>query len=770
MNCKYEKCNIETINGKELCEFHSPIDEKTISEDEFKTHITQMINKGDLNFQGYVFSIPVEIHGKAYNKSANFQDATFYKQVLISSTTFNKPVLFVDVEFKAGLKLTNVNFGARTDFTRSRFTGSYLTEEVGPASIYCEQVTFHSGVGFVESEFQHQVYFRHCRFHGGETNFFRCVFEGGADFSESLFQNQSTEFGHSTLKGAIASFSQCKFRSKIIRFTKTNFLSESTSFEDATFSETTALYFNGAKFFGDEASFRKLTFDGDLFQFNGASFECVRTIFTEMTIQAKEVTFPNCHFFSTSGTYFLDTNISADKIDFTHCKATSKIFTFAAATLQSEEISFQLFEFADGSCSFNKTKFSGSVLAFDYCDFHCDYLDFTEAQFESSRISFKGAKIDCNSVNFSNAYFGGNVIFRDNPISASMLFSDVLFGDSSSFSFASPKFKHSFTEAIVLLFIRVNFIPYKSFFERIYPGKDFDDNSLGWQPRLVFRYCNMKEIFLSENDMSMFSFYRSAFFEESFLISSTWRPMNDKIFARFRFTAFQRQYTIHEDLFFTGQYRLTENFHPIIKSKTADDFSYPIHHSEIAEMYLRFKSAADKAKDYNLASWFYFNEIEMKRRHLVTEIRSTKKLYARVTKRVFGLSWVYSLYKVLAGYGEKPIWSFIWFTIFTTFFSIIHLYNGISVKNQGESLKDINYKLSLTWPPPFEVELSDIFYSLAFTLSRIIPTNYFPGKPMDLSPLTGTPWDYLFSIFNSIVLVLMVVFVAIGLKRHFRRF
>ena len=770
MNCKYEKCNIETINGKEFCEFHLPIDEKTISDDDFRSHISLMIRRGNLDFQGYVFSISVEIPHDVNPKRANFQNAVFHKLVHINGTKFNTTVSFENAEFKAGLKLTSVNFGGRTDFTRSKFTGSYLTEEVGPASIYCDQVSFHSGVDFSHSEFRHQSYFLQTVFHGEKANFFRCNFEGGADFSDSMFQNQSTEFRHSTFKGAFASFSRCQFESKIIRFTKANFLSEITSFISTKFSETTALYFNNTKFFGTEVSFRKLIFDGELFQFDGASFECESTNLSQMKIQAKKVTFADCRFFSTSETYFDDTNISADKIDFTRCKATSKLFSFTAATLQSKEISFQLFEFAGGSCSFNKTKFAGSVLAFDYCNFCCDYLNFTETQFESSRISFKEAKINCNSANFSNAYFGGNVIFRDNPISASILFSDILFGDSSSFSFGSPKFKHSFTEAIVLLFIRVNFIPYKTFFERIYPGKGFDDNSLGWQPRLVFRYCNMKEIFLSENDMSMFSFYRSAFFEESFLMSSTWRPMNDKIFARFRFTAFQRQYTIHEDLFFTGQHRLTENFHPIIKSKTADDFSYPIHHSEIAELYLRYKSAADKAKDYNLASWFYFNEIEMKRRQLIYNITSERKYFKRLVKRTFSLSWIYKVYKVLAGYGEKPMWSFIWFTIFTTLFSIIHLFNGISVKYHGKSFKDINYKLDLIWPPPFEVSLSDILYSLAFTLSRIIPTNYFPGKPMDLSPLTSTPWDYLFSIFNSIVLVLMVVFVAIGLKRHFRRF
>lgn len=769
MNCNYETCNEEAIDGKKLCEFHAPIDEKTISADEFSSHINQMINKGNLDFQGYVFSIPVEIHNKAYNKNANFHNAVFYKQVQISSTQFNAPVLFVDVEFKAGLKLTSVNFGARTDFTRSRFTGSYLTEEVGPASIYCEQVTFHSGVGFVESEFQHQVYFRHCRFHGGETNFFRCVFEGGADFSDSLFQNQSTEFGHSNFKGGITSFSRTKFESKVTRFTKASFLCESTSFDSAEFNKALAVYFNKTKYSGTDTSFRKMSFDGDILQFNDATFESERTDFSEMTIRAKEVNFSSAKFYSKSKVTFEMSKIDADIIDFSYCQSSGKIISFKNVEFESGLTFFQGFQTNNRECLFAGARFKGSDLLFNYSKFYCQLLGFNNCHVGCSRTSFEGSEFGEGDADFSETIFRGDLIFRNNSIRGSMLFCDTQFGELSVFHFHTPKFNALQNRPIILLFIRVRFNSYKTFFEQIIPGIVYNDVPLSSKPNFIFRYCYLKEIFLSENDMSMFSFYRCAFFEEAFFTSSQWPSTMEKISAMIPLIRFARRYAIHEDIIFSEKLRTTEKYSQLIKSKIENNTFYPTQYSEIAELYIRYKSAADKSKDYNLASWFYFNEIEMKRRQLTAEILTTKNRFYKYLKIIKpGRRWLYSFYRIFAGYGEKPVWSFIWFCVFTSMFTFIHLLNGIKYKMGDGTFKKINYKLTSEFI--FEVNFSDFLKSLELSISRVIPSTFLPGQPSDLSTLTNNFGDFILSLANSVFLALMVIFVAIGLKRHFRRF
>lgn len=744
MSCKYEKCNIETIDGNDLCQFHAPIDQKTISDDDFRSHISLMIRRGNLDFQGYVFSISVEIPHNVNPKRANFQNAVFYKLVQINGTKFNTSVSFADAEFKAGLELTSVNFGGKTDFTRSRFTGSHLTDKVGPASIYCELVTFHSGVDFTESEFQHQAYFLQTIFHGQEANFFKCKFQEGADFSRSKFNGQEVSFSHSEFGGPSTNFSGCHFQATSILFSKVNMHSDETTFALTQFEKTLSLNFEKAEFLGNLVDFGGMRFNGDQISFVDSNFSCKQVLFHNIEMSAKSFLLDRC---SIRGS-----------------------LSFISSIIEASMFSFSNFQIDGPQMDFTSAIVKAKYITFFEAQLCCDLLDFSHCKFECMLIVFHGTTFIGKSVDFSLTYFGGDVLFRKNRIRTSFLFIATQFAENSRFYFTDSLFEYDSQNINVIFFYKVRFNPSKAYFERISPGVAFESKETIELPILGLRYCNLKEVFFAESDMSIFSFYRCALFEEAFLTTPYWHSKKEVIIDFIQFLKFERRYVIHEDFVVSDRIPITESISPEFTSERDFEFVYPNQFSEVAELYLRYKSAADKARDYNLASWFYFNEFEMKRRQLVSDIRSTKKWYVRIVKRVFGLSWVYSLYKVLAGYGEKPMWSFFWLTIFTTLFSIIHLFNGISVKYHGESFKDINYKLDLAWPPPFEISLTDIFFSLAFTLSRIIPTNYFPGKPMDLSPLTSTPWDYLFSILNSFVLVLMVVFVAIGLKRHFRRF
>ena len=128
----------------------------------------------------------------------------------------------------------------------------------------------------------------------------------------------------------------------------------------------------------------------------------------------------------------------------------------------------------------------------------------------------------------------------------------------------------------------------------------------------------------------------------------------------------------------------------------------------------------------------------------------------------------YNLYKVFAGYGEKPLWSCWNFSIFTIFFSIVHLFSGLKIGND----KIINYDMSFSMETISVIFSgtfwSNFFQSFIYTLYRIIPVNYWPSVTNNVSPLglDGLLWSFA----NTSVLILLLTFIIIGLKRRFRRF
>ena len=167
-------------------------------------------------------------------------------------------------------------------------------------------------------------------------------------------------------------------------------------------------------------------------------------------------------------------------------------------------------------------------------------------------------------------------------------------------------------------------------------------------------------------------------------------------------------------------------------------------YNEIATLYRRFKTALDKTKDYTDAGLFYYNELEMKRKYF-----REKKNYGR-----WGL---YSLYKFFMGYGAKPLLSFIWLILSAFIFSGINLINGI----KDCTGRIISYEWALSLP-----NWTDWLISFQYTISRFLPKTYLPHNWAEIE----TTGSGLIPFFNSVVLILFLVFTGIGLKRHFRRF
>jgi len=347
-----------------------------------------------------------------------------------------------------------------------------------------------------------------------------------------------------------------------------------------------------------------------------------------------------------------------------------------------------------------------------------------------------------------SAYFGGtkfskDVFFVNNVIQKKMNFENISFLKDSNFYFRNPLIVPNKESEILINFLGINFLPFRTYFENI---RLIDAFSKQVKPELtmcfLFRYCQLNDVYFTGSDMSFFSFYKSNFDQARF-ISCDWREGKDSVLK----LPYKRRNILFEDFLFS-------NIAPNKKEESQFSEKYHIDDLELKEigsLYRRMKAALDRTKDYQESGWFYFNEFETKRRELKF---GPKKL-------------IYYLYKVFSGYGEKPFWSFIWFWIFVVIFSFIHLLSGLNTSD-GQ----INYDISLKWEAIrniFSGEfLGNWLNSFVFTFYRLIPVNYMPYTDSTITPvgLQGL----ILALLNTLILILMITFIGIGLKRQFRRF
>jgi len=376
------------------------------------------------------------------------------------------------------------------------------------------------------------------------------------------------------------------------------------------------------------------------------------------------------------------------------------------------------------------------------------YSDFSDTEF-ISKADFGGA-IFLNKALFHSTQFGGNTHFVGNQVYEGLDFIDIKFRETSTFYFGAPngpKKRNNKNNFITINFNHVLFNAFNTYFEKIpIPFKSYKKIKEEFvNVILTFRYCQLKDVYFTDNNMSLFSFYKSSFDQARF-ISSKWDPQNDRIL----FFPFKRKNVIAEERFFKdirnheGDKKYVENLKSNCKIEDLNGYE------DISSLYRQMKTALDNTKDYQEASKFYFNEFEMKRRALKEELKDR-----RWPRRLFSRISLYNIYKTFAGYGEKPLWSFWWFGLgvlgFTTLNYCLGFKKGIIL--EGGTID------------PLDATFWDSF---VFTLYRIIPANYLPYK--QIYDIPDNFWGMLIPFLNTAVLILFIAFIAIGLKRHFRRF
>jgi len=421
---------------------------------------------------------------------------------------------------------------------------------------------------------------------------------------------------------------------------------------------------------------------------------------------------------------FLGAEFSGGEVNFMSAEFTGEETTFVDAKFSGGCVVFSNTKFSGGTANFEGAIFSEGDAIFANVEFSGGSADFESVKFYGGYAYFRGAKFSGGKAYFNGVIFYNDVIFDENKIRYSLDFSGIKLSDKSTFYFKNPKFIE-YDENIIITFSDISFNPFYAYFENINYNNKNKKNDDYISPVIIFRYCNLKDVYFTNNDISLFSFYKSAYDEARFY-SCEWKKQSGR----------RKNIICDEEL-----YKKVES---IKERKEKEKFKkdYEIEdlngYNEIATLYRRFKTSLDNTKDYAEAGHFYFNECEMKRKYF-----KSLKWKGNFWDKLRGK--LYWLCKIFMGYGERPLWSFSWFLIFgIIIFPIAHIINGLDVP-LGETL---------------------CLAAIKYTFSRFLPSTYLPEKWVYIES-TGSGFV---PFLNSLVLILFVIFIGIGLKRHFRRF
>jgi uncharacterized protein YjbI with pentapeptide repeats len=542
---------------------------------------------------------------------------------------------------------------------------------------------------------------------GGNNIFRGYVFPDGIDFSKRIKEfNQPVDFSDAKFEGKIK---EGNFKNSCVVFSGVNFKS--------------GVSFLGAEFSGGNAEFRGVSFSGSDLIFNEPENNSKSEKFSKEIFNNKTTNFSNAKFNGGIANFrnakFYNENIFFIGAEFSGGKA-----EFGGAKFLGGEANFMGALFSRGNADFFQTTFSGEGVIFG------------KAKFTGGIAYFRSTVFSGKTANFIGAEFSNRILFYKNQIKCSLDFSFVEISDKSRFDFCDPEFIKS-EENIKILFKGIIFNPFATYFENIKgisENKNKRNNIIN--PAIIFRYCNLKDAYFTNNDISIFSFYKSAYDEARFY-SCNWK--NEKRDKILKIIPYKRKNIICDEQL----YELAECSDDKEKFKKDYEIEDLNGYNEIATLYRRFKTSLDNTKDYSEAGKFYFNEQEMKRKALREKF---EKWWRSILNGEMWKWLLYSLYKVFMGYGEKPFWSLVWLLFSGIIvFPIVHLFNGLQIRC---------------------MMINSYWDALKYTISRFLPSTYLPEQWANIK---STGWGVV-PFFNSIVLILFVIFIGIGLKRHFRRF
>jgi|GEM_PF-1077101 len=750
--CNYQGCN-RSLNHypSEFCVFHAPKEEKGVDESNFDQLIQDEYNNDNYNFEGAIFPWIVRFFaGILIPKTIHFEKAEFQNGVDFENTEFSKGVYFNKAKF----------LGNKTNFSKVKFIddASFMDAEFDCDEIDFSSVKFSKGAFFSRAKFKRgKADFTETEFSGDTADFSHVEFHDKVDFRKSKFMQCVAKFDNIKFLGE-TNFRYVEFSGNLTDFSNSEFLKE-PNFSYAKFLKGSSHFYNTK--FKNGVFFQGVEFSGDRIDFHNAKFFNGTTSFG----------FGN---FTTKNTSFKEAKFSETDVDFESTVFKSSITFFDKTVFENCSISFRQTEFSEGSAIFQEAKFSGESIEFIKAkfsggdanfintEFNCKKIDFSQSEFTGGDALFNNAKFIGSLVMFDEAKFSHDIYFKDNEIKYGIKFPDIILGEKSTFYFQNPelliqeKDEKSEINAIRIIFESVQFNSFNTYFENIHSKSHLNSSNILDSPVLIFRYCQLKDVYFTNNDMFIFSFYKSSFDEARF-ISCNWGEQSDKIF-KIKYN--NRRNVIFEEYLYEKRKSLINEGKNITVLNNAYKIEDLKDYWAIAEIYRRMKTALDRTKDFPESGWFYYNEFEM--RKLALKDKKNKN----VREKCF--LFVHKIYRSIAGYGQMPIRSLIWFGLLLfLIFSPLHLLSGFK---KGEDI--INYKIAISYDGLNNFlslqTLKNFGISLLYTFSHVIPINYFPYQKFGFSALTT--YGIFLSLFNSLSLIILVIFIAVGLKRHFRRF
>ena len=608
-----------------------------------------------------------------------------------------------------------------------------------------------------------------------DVNFNHCLFEG---VKQRILKDKELNIGfffQNIIFNKNVIFDDAIFTEGMPSFSNSIFKGENVSFKRTVFKEGS--FFYKSEFYGDNLIFLKTKFQGIKLTLSEVKFNCKNVKFEDAEIDCEEISFEESEFHGESF-LFIGTKINADKISFDKFNFHSGIVSISDSVFDQKNGNFNTETY------FTNMTFNGKNLFIVKSIFSCGEANFSNSIFNKNFTIVNSEFL--NGISFNNVTLNGNIISNQNKEKGIILeidsqieknviddifnfanlrilqyanfnkikftgnvflcFEKLIFEDHTIFYFQEPLFElldENKENIISICFNHIIFKPFYTFFENINPVIE-NNNAY-----LIFRNCLLQDIYFTNNNMKYFSFY-GCHHERAVFIKCSWFETENDILKLFKY---KRKNILLEESILSSKLNNSISNELIERLDIENLDSY----LEIANMYRNMKTSLDGTKDYQEAGRFYFNEFEM--------LRLCNKNKIGLMNRC--KYYLYSTYKIFAGYGEKPLWSFIWLLIFTTLLSVFNLLNGYKFRTSlinYDIIKDSDYNYSFyfwTW-------LKDIVKSVFFTISRILPSSYIPIDKTDFG--TTDSLGLIVSIVTALILILFVTLIFSGLKRHFKRF
>lgn len=214
----------------------------------------------------------------------------------------------------------------------------------------------------------------------GPVNFARAKFDL-ADFSETKFMGESTDFRFATISSGGAFFNDTKFSGKQTDFTGVKFSGGNANFRSAGFGSV-------------KTTFSRAEFGGGTAEFSFAKFDGEEADFTEVKFHGKKAS-------------FFEAKFDGGSADFSKAEFCGEDADFSFTKFSGGDAFFILAEFIESRAIFRNTDFSGGTANFNFAKFISGYVDFSESKFSGGPAYFCFADFRSESDEFNDAIFAG---------------------------------------------------------------------------------------------------------------------------------------------------------------------------------------------------------------------------------------------------------------------------------------------------------------------------------------------------------------------------